>query len=389
METDIILLFGQTGLGKNECGRKLAAQLLGLSLNKYPCAFLSLEDEIIAGSKSPNFSLHFYLSGYNLDKQRKEWKAAAERILSRIKSEKPLYCVLALHATYFFSSHFKTFVESEFIRELNPRVAFTLINDIYYIKDRIDKNPKNRAHRVNLTCKDILTWRSVECMVADSIVNNSGVNGLHNYIISTKQALKTYCDIIEKPDRKKAYLSFPITHIRDKESCRAIIDEVRFFLHKNFTCFDPLGIDEKRLFDEGEGKYVVKKCWPFGLDGCLCDENGGDGITTLEPEAGLENIGRIIDNHIVYRDYRLIDQSDCLIICRPFSSIVGIEGKKGLSPGVWNEVKYAQNVDKPVFLMDDIVTDPDSAESPFDNIQGVEYVTSFEELEAVLASLQT
>src|SRR5436309_1203367 len=55
---------------------------------------------------------------------------------------------------------------------------------------------------------------------------------------------QTIYRLILEPWRKKAYLSFPMTHVMDLPDTLAEIDAFKRSMHEHFICFDPADVDE-------------------------------------------------------------------------------------------------------------------------------------------------
>jgi hypothetical protein len=110
--------------------------------------------------------------------------------------------------------------------------------------------------------------------------------------------------LIFKPEAKRVYPSFPMTHVMDMPDTQAEIDAFRAAIAEHFITFDPGDMDEKRLLsyaeaalEKGQARFAV-------------NVHGRD----LEFDtAEVGRVARDIDAQIYARDFKLIDQSDMIV----------------------------------------------------------------------------
>jgi len=152
------------------------------------------------------------------------------------------------------------------------------------------------------------------------------------------------------PDMKKAYLSYPMSHLSEEVAPEALadIEAFRREMKRHFICFDPGDVDEKELCGPAlkaaeEGRRTME----FGPPGELA---------VLDTSQVLDIIPDI-DGQIYARDFKLIDQSDMIVSFVP--ELDG--GRPGLSSGVERELQHAHEATKDVYL----IWRPAVAPSPF------------------------
>jgi len=374
MPTKVVLFFGIAGVKLDECAQKIAQRHFGVtSVQKlqehFPYSFISLDEEIKKSNPKKDVDIQHFLGGtYNLTRKRKIWEEAAAIVKKKIGQCDTDFCFVTIHLVYYYLNHYFSFINTNFIKEINPWVCFSLIDDIYAIEKRINEDMLNKeVYNLSYSWEAILSWRTAEMMTADILINSCGANGILNYFISTKQHIRTLLDIIKNPKCFKIYLSFPITDTRYSEDLRKYIDEVRVFLHENFVCFDPLGIDEIRfVIEDGTVKFIPR--WPFGYGESIYDDNKDKDVESPNGNINYyEKLIRIISDHIIIRDYRYIDQSDCMVICRGLSAREKV-GKVGFSSGVDKELAYAIATEKEAVLLDDNIIDKNKHIGVFDRI---------------------
>lgn len=371
MSPKVILIFGTAGISTDKCGKKIACELNGIRTktildNQYPDSFIEFE-KILLETYPEKITIQQFVSqfGWNSAEQKRAWGNASKIIERKIRECTTEYCVISIHLVFYFWHCVKSFVEAKFFRAIKPQVAFTIIDDIYATKKRLDNNKENKKHGIKFSYEQIFSWRSAELMVADFLVSSCGVKKLKNIFMAAKHDVKTFADIARNPDCFKIYLSFPITSTRRSKKDRDYIDEIRFFLHKKFTCFDPLGIDEKRFIIKDNSKIVKIPRWEFGYGKSLIGNKVEEQIKLNKDDMERCNLlNDIISSQITYRDYRYIDQSNCMVICRGLSP-KGMKGEEGFSGGVTSEIGYARETKKPVFLFDDNIADLGKYEQQF------------------------
>ncbi|HNX27625.1 MAG TPA: hypothetical protein PKK48_09490, partial [Phycisphaerae bacterium] len=149
-------------------------------------------------------------------------------------------------------------------------------------------------------------------------------------------------------EMKKAYLSFPMSHVADQPEILREIDEFRMMLKKCFICFDPADIEEKQL------------CF-MAADAARAGRNFVE-VGPYDEKARLDlhqllDIIPDIDGQIYVRDFKLIDQSDMIISLVP--ELPG--GKPAISSGVERELQHAHESTRDVF----VIWKPRREPSPF------------------------
>jgi adenylate kinase len=228
---------------------------------------------------------------------------------------------------------------------LDADLYITLVDNLDAVHERLI-----REHDLPHTLKDIMVWREEE-ILATEVMADSVRGPAHAYIFARgieDNTLQSLYRLIFKPELKRVYPSFPMTHVMDLPDTLAEIDAFRDALTAQFITFDPGDLDEKRLlFDAGAATQN-------GQTRFTIDVNG----TQLELDvAEVTSVANDIDGQIYARDFKLIDQSDMIVSFVP--TLPG--GKPGLSSGVERELQHAYETTKEVY----IVWDPPSEPSPF------------------------
>jgi len=234
--------------------------------------------------------------------------------------------VISTHACFRWKKHVFQAFDFHYLNELSPDLFVTISDSVLSIKSRLESSLQWRGR---LTLKDIIVWRDEEILLTKSIAD---YRSRPFYVIPFSSPGETLFNLAFKPDSKKAYLSYPITHLENKESSLTSKD---FFKEKlrdlGLTVFDPGEIEDAALLEK------LKEAEASGVDKLVIGSNGCE-ISIIEMEEVVEDL---LDQ-IVARDYQLIDQSDFLIVYYFFPI---------MSPGVLSEMNYGFSNNKKVFVV--------------------------------------
>jgi adenylate kinase len=200
------------------------------------------------------------------------------------------------------------------------------------------------------TLKDLMVWREEEALATELVSQIVAGHGRF-YVMARGQddgPAEALARLIFRPELKKAYLSFPMSHVADSPEALAEIESYRQEMKRHFTCFDPGDVEEKHLCSLAiqaaqEGKRTVE----YGPPGQRC----------VMETAQVVDIIADIDGQIYARDFKLIDQSDMIISLIPALE----DGRPGLSSGVERELQHAHEATKEVF----VIWRPRAEPSPF------------------------
>ncbi|MBK9128497.1 MAG: AAA family ATPase [Phycisphaerales bacterium] len=228
---------------------------------------------------------------------------------------------------------------------LDADLYITLVDNVDAVHERL-----TRDYNLPHTLKDILVWREEEILATEVLA--SAVRGHGCFYVFARglgdATLESLYRLIFRPDTKRVYPSFPMTHVMDMPETLAQIDAFRSALAEHFITFDPGDMDEKRLLSyaatamqEGRTKFSLR----------VHDRDVEFDV------AEVTSIAKDIDAQIYARDFKLIDQSDMIVSFIPELA----SGKPGLSSGVERELQHAFETTKEVY----IVWQPRVEPSPF------------------------
>ena len=263
------------------------------------------------------------------------------------------------HATFRWRHGLFSAFDFDQIRMMNIEQFICLVDNIEVVNDRL-----HRDHVIDATLKDCMVWREEEQLATELL--SQAVVGSKFYILSRGRhtdTRKTLFRLICRPNMKKVYPSFPMSHVVDMPDVLAEIDHFRAQLAEHFICFDPGDVDEKLLLDRAiaaarDGKEFIE-VEPHSFGGAKGSGTGGGGSAgplRVRVREVLDIAGDI-DGQIYMRDFKLIDQSDMIVSLVP--ELAG--GVPGLSSGVERELQHAFEHTKEVY----IVWKPKKSPSPF------------------------
>jgi len=257
-----------------------------------------------------------------------DWLRAAvfEQILRRIYGDDKKDYVISTHAAFRWKKYLLPAFDFFYLNELSPDLYVTVIDDVFSIKYRLEANPQWKG-RLNL--REIAIWQDEEIFITKMLAN---YQRRPHYIIALKEPGETLYDLIYT-DKKRAYLSFPITHVRGLEEHLNDVKRFRDRLREYFVVFDPMTINDM------EQLYKAKEACEKGSEKVVVEVN--EGSLELSVNEVLE-AEEDIKSQTVRRDYLLIDQSDMVIVYYPIAV---------MSPGVLAEMIYGFSNNKDVYVI--------------------------------------
>ena len=102
-----------------------------------------------------------------------------------------------------------------------------------------------RDHDIDHTLKDIMVWREEELLATEILANITRGYG-HFFMISRGRNVPTTQTIYRlmfEQEKKKVYVSFPMSHVMDLPDTLAEIDRFKATIAEHFIVFDPADVD--------------------------------------------------------------------------------------------------------------------------------------------------
>jgi len=397
METQSVLFTGIAGTDTRNVLRALRAEILRQHSDSHYRALADDPDHSIArvlvnqycveDGIADSVGMETFLTDDDKGRQRRRWKDSFFRTLEAINRDRPGIALVSSHLAFQRVSHIFSPLAWRFkigaltaeqgqtedaislFRSLNPVCCVNLIDDIYSVKRRIKPGTVLRL-------REIITWRQIESFLTDLLAKSlfgadaSFEDWPYEYspVFAVKHPPLSLFRLLFRPNIPRVYACIPVSDPR-KEAVRTGTARVEAFvrtLQSEFTVFSPLTIDEKplELLPKAGDKTSIaldfsKGRWPPFFDDMLSSERPADYPIELNVDEISELSRQMspggkseISRHVRERDYRLIDQADCLAVYR-----IMYKGSEP-SSGMYAEVIYAKGR-KPCYY----VLDPSQGDS--------------------------
>ncbi|MHC4574543.1 MAG: AAA family ATPase [Planctomycetota bacterium] len=239
------------------------------------------------------------------------------------------------HATFRWRHGLFPAVDFDQMRQLNADMYICLIDGITALHTRL-----SNEHSIEHTLKDLLVWREEEIIGTQMLCK--GINDrIPFYCLARgaqEETTKAFYGLVFDGSRKKAYLSFPMTHVGDMEELRGQIDEFRKLMKQFLICFDPGDLEESCL-----PNYAGKAA----REGSGFVELTALGQTVRLSLEEVRQVERDINSQTYARDFMLIDQSDMIVSLVPTLP----DGRAAISSGVERELQHAHEAAKEVYVI--------------------------------------
>lgn len=268
------------------------------------------------------------------------------------------------HATFRWRHGLFRACDFDQLQAFGPELFICLVDNIEAIAHRLHAD-----HTLDATLKDLMVWREEEILATEMLALAMGC-GNSFYVLSRgreQATLETALRLVTRPDMKKVYPSFPMTHVVDMPDVLAEINGFREELAKHFIAFDPGDVDEKLLL---ENALAATRDGRDFIEATVLGP--GDRPADIQvPVKQVLDIAGDVDGQIYARDFKLIDQSDMIVSLVP--ELPG--GVPGLSSGVERELQHAFEGSKEVY----VVWKPRKNPSPFITETSTKWFRSTEE----------
>ena len=270
-------------------------------------------------------------------------RAAFKDVLST--ADRFSHLIVNTHATFRWRHGLFYAFDYDHMKELDADHYICLVDNIDAVHFRL-----LRDGHTNHRLKDLIVWREEEVLATELV--SQIVRGHGCFYIQARghegRTAESLYQLLFCPHMRKAYLSFPMSHVTGDKAVTAEIEMFRRQMKALLICFDPGDLEEKRLChlalqaaERADRAVTVGK---------------GDKSLDIDTQELVSIIGDI-DGQIYARDFKLIDQSDMIISFIP--ELTG--GAPGVSSGVERELQHAHEAAKEVF----VIWRPELAPSPF------------------------
>ena len=250
-------------------------------------------------------------------------------------AERHRHVVVNTHATFRWKHGLFAAFDFDQIKAFKADLYVTLVDNVEAVHQRL-----LRDHDIDHTLKDVMVWREEELLATEILANVLKGHG-HFFMVSRGRpqlTTTTLYRLLFEPKRKKAYLSFPMSHVMDLPEVLSEIAQFKRTMSEHFTCFDPADVDEIALHTQALGAMQ---------DGRTTIEVPGPEGKMVLKTADVAQISGDILGQLYARDFKMIDQSDLIVSIIP--ELPG--GKPALSSGVERELHHAFEGGKEVYVI--------------------------------------
>lgn len=243
--------------------------------------------------------------------------------------------IVNTHATFRWRHGLFPAIDFDQMRQLNADMYVCIIDGVDVVHLRLITE-----HPIRHSLKDLIVWREEE-MLGTEFIRNGIDPDKPFYVLArgeSQTTAQTFYSLMFEQYKKKAYLSFPMTHIMDLEDVKAKILNFRQQMKEHFICFDPADLEEMYL------PLYCDKAKQKGDKGIELNRLGKKFCLSIDE---LSQIDGDIRGQVYARDFMLIDQADMIISFIPQLP----DGRAAISSGVERELHHAYEAAKEVYVI--------------------------------------
>jgi adenylate kinase len=228
---------------------------------------------------------------------------AFDRLRRSILDSPEVLHIVDIHLSFKWFSYLTPGFDFRLFIDLAPytRCFVNIVEDLSKVQDNLRKTTWGER-----SIEELLNWRDVERFLTEIFTEFLG--HVDYYRISAGEPPETLERLIWHPEMKRVYLSFPITNIIGDTASMNEIEAFRDNLRAFLVVFDPRS---SRDYDD------------------------------VNSRIDMGALKREIAEVVVEKDYRLIDQSDAVVVYYP---------RRVSSKGVDAEMNYARRTGKPIYV---------------------------------------
>jgi adenylate kinase len=240
--------------------------------------------------------------------------------------------VLITHAVFRWKNTLISGFDPYYLGRLKPDLYITVTEGVRTVRSRLLQQPRWET----MSHEQLLVWREEEQFATEELAR---MQRKPQYLVGERANIESIYRLFFEPKMRKAYLSYPMTH--GEGGVERGLQEFKERLEENLIVFDPADVND---FD-ANAKPTSESNGPVRTDGSG-ELAGGEDLDLTEEE--LQHVA----DQIVFRDYKLIAQSDMIVVFYDLAVA---------SPGVVSEMNYALHTGKRVYG----VWLPEADPSPF------------------------
>ncbi len=183
---------------------------------------------------------------------RGDWTST---VFERVMRAVPQYehSIVNTHAVFYWKNVFSRAINTHYVREYNPDIFITFIDNAEYIKKRLNSNPQWKSQR--LTGDEIDLWQNVEVEVTKMIAD---MMDKPHVVLPRQQPPEEFYKTLFLRGLPSVYVSFPMSNVTD-EKLRREIDLFVNELRMRFTVISPRAIELSSDYSEVMGQQTVHR----------------------------------------------------------------------------------------------------------------------------------
>ena len=168
--------------------------------------------------------------------------------------------IVNTHATFRWKHGLFSAFDFDQLEQFAADQYVTLMDNIESVHQRM-----LRDHELEHSLKDLMVWREEEILATEILARANPQRPAKFFVLSRGRSAmtsETLFRLIFRPNMKKVYPSFPMSHVMDLPETLAEIDAFRGKIAQRMIAFDPGDVDEKLLADQAiraasEGKQSL------------------------------------------------------------------------------------------------------------------------------------
>ncbi|MCC7372152.1 MAG: hypothetical protein IT306_27300 [Chloroflexi bacterium] len=244
--------------------------------------------------------------------------------------------IINTHAVFRWKNTLISGFDPYYLQRLKPDLYITVTAGVQTVRERLRKHPRWE----DTTLSELLMWREEEQWATEEMAR---IHHKPQYLLGRALPPRALYRLMFEPDTRSAYLSYPMQHA---EGDRAALAHFKQRLEERLLIFDPADVNDFEVERPADAQRPAIRS-----DGTAELRRAVEAVPA-ESDTFSERELRHVADQIIFRDYKLIAQSDFVVVF--YDALVP-------SPGVISEMNYALQTGKRVYG----VWLPTSPPSPF------------------------
>ncbi|MBV9172994.1 MAG: hypothetical protein JOZ81_23270 [Chloroflexi bacterium] len=245
--------------------------------------------------------------------------AALEQICSAIQSDPDRDWILNTHAVFRWKNTLISGFDPHYLTRLNPDLFVTVTCGVKSSVARL----ANQARWSHLSEEEVLIWREEEQFFTEEMAR---IHRKPQVLLPRPMSAESGYRLFFDPRATRAYLSYPMQHVAP--GVERGLEEFKRRLDESAIVFDPGDVNDVQQLE-------------LAPAGNQTERSDGGSVLDSEPDGTRRGpLLQHVADQIVQRDYKLIAQSDFVVVYYDVSVP---------SPGVISEMKFALESGKRVY----------------------------------------